>query len=312
MNFIEYIKTHIVYFIVSIAIIIISGFFLLLLPIQNPTQVESQEILLWGISLDNWGIWITIIGAVIASIWAMYEYTKATSIRQQEKAYEIAKIFSNGLLKKCSIVIAVYENSPLNPLINNEKVKNYTFQDFTTEELRELTNDDDFPSKYKKINNSIDFDYLYYRVLESRITTYSEYKKKYESIDKEKQNKHSYTSNDAKALFVFDNSSFPFHFCTLVDDVLNTLEYVCTSLSTHAAGSKYIYQSLHQIFFDTVETLVIEISSRNNGKYADKFYTNIIHVYKDWQKTYRKSLKKELKRKYAKKKILNPKIKTVE
>lgn len=308
MNFIDYIKNHIFYVIICITLIIGSGFLLLFLPIKNPIQVESQEITLFGISLNNWGIWITLIGTVFASIWAMYQYTKSSSLRQQEKSSEIAKSFSDGLLKKCSTLIAVYENSPLSELIKRKPCS----IDFNTEELRELTNDDDFPSNYKEIKESIDFDNLYFRVLESRITTAKEYNEKFKSIDAKENEKYIYTTREAQSLFTLDNSAFPFHFSNLENEVLNKLEYLCMNLSTHAAGYTYIYQSLHQIFFDTVETLSIEISIRNRGKYSDKFYTNIIKVYEEWQKIYQKSLTTEGKNKRNKKKKLNPKIKTVE
>lgn len=308
MNFIDYIKKHIFYVIICIALIIGSGFLLLFLPTKNPIEVESQEITLFGISLNNWGIWITLIATVLASIWAMYQYTKSSSLRQQEKSFEIAKNFSNGLLKKCSTLIAVYENSPLSELIKRKPCS----IDFNTEELRELTNDDDFPSAYKKIKESIDFDNLYFRVLESRITTAKEYNEKFKLIDDKENEKYIYTTKEAQNLFTLDNSSFPFHFSNLENEVLNKLEYLCMNLSTHAAGYTYIYQSLHQIFFDTVETLSIEISIRNRGKYSDKFYTNIIKVYEEWQKIYQKSLTAEGKNKRNKKKKLNPKIKTVE
>ena len=76
----------------------------------------------------------------------MYQYTKSSSLRQQEKSFEIAKNFSDGLLKKCSTLIAVYENSPLSKLIKRKPCS----IDFNTEELRELTENDDFPSDYKK------------------------------------------------------------------------------------------------------------------------------------------------------------------
>lgn len=309
MNFFDFFKKHSGYILGAIIFIIGSGFLLSLSPIRNAEQVESQEILLFNISLNNWGLWITIIGALLASIWTMYQYTKATSIRQQEKASEIAKIFSDDLLGKCNTLIAVYENSPLNPLLQNLKEKSYPLEDFTTEELREVSKDDDFPSSYKKIKNSIDFDYIYFRVLESRITVHTEYNEKYKNVTNETI---PYSTTDSRNLFILENASYPFHFFSLENEVLNKLEYVCISLSTHAAGSSYIYQSLHQIFFDTVDTLSVEISLRNNGKYSDKFYTNIIHVYKEWKKTYYKSLKNEEKKKNQKKRTLNPKIRTVE
>ena len=91
------------------------------------------------------------------------------------------------------------------------------------------------------------------------------------------------------------------------DEVLNDLESVCIK----AADSNYIYPSLHQILFDTVNTLSVEICLRNNGKYSDKFYTNIIHVYTIWKDKYRKTLTNENNKKHKSNQLLNPKIKTV-
>lgn len=312
MSFLDFLKKHILYIIGVILFIIGTGLLLLFSPIRNPEQVESQEILLGGISLENWGIWITIIGAILASLWAMYQYSKTASLKQQEKASDIAKAFSDDLLKKCSTVNTVYQNSILNSFIEDIKKSRTPLIDFNTDELREITNDDDFPSYYKELKFSIDFDYLYYRVLEKRITTNSEYKEKYKSIDHSAESPRSYSTEDARKLFILDNQNYPFHFSALVNEVLNRLEYICIGLSTHAAGSTYIYQSLHQIFFETVETLYFEICNTNNGKYSDKFYTNIIHVYKEWQKIREKSLQSETKKKLKKKKTLNPKIRTVE
>lgn len=311
MNFISYLKEHIGYILFSILLIVGSGFLLLFLPTQNPIQVESQEITLFNISLNNWGIWLTIIGSVFACLWAMYQYTKATSLRQQEKASEIAKLFSDELLRKCNILIAVYENSPLSKLLKDVKSGKLVFKDFTSAELRGITSDDDFPSKYKNILESVDFDYLYFRVLEKIVTTKQEYKNKYKNIDNNKKSHYTYSTSEARNLFVNENSSLPFHFSSLVSDVLNQLEYVCINLSTHAAGSAYIYQSLHQIFFDTVNTLAFEISIRNNGKYSDKFYTNIIHVYKELKNIYELSTEKEDKGKEKNNQQLNPKIRSV-
>lgn len=312
MNFLDYIKKHVFYLIVCIIVIVVSGFSLLLLPIKNAITVESQEITLLGISLGNWGIWISIVGALFASVWAMYQYTKNASLKQQEKASEIAKAFSDDLLKKCSTVNTVYQNSILNSFIEDIRKSKTPLIDFNTDELREITNNDDFPSRYKELKSSIDFDYLYFRVLEKRITTNLEYREKYRSIDHSADSSYSYSTEDARKLFILDNQNYPFHFSALVNEVLNKLEYICIGLSTHAAGSTYIYQSLHQIFFETVETLYFEICNTNNGKYSDKFYTNIIHVYKEWQKIREKSLQSETKKKLKKKKTLNPKIRTVE
>ena len=289
---------------ILVSIIIVTFIFFSNTQIENPKEIESQTILINGISLENLSIILGIIGIVFTAGWALYQFDKSKISSQQEKASDIAKIFSSGLLHKCGILIAVFDNSPLKPII--EKIDK-PFYHFTTDELREITENDDFPRNYKKMKHEIDFDYRYHRILEKGITLNCEYEKKYLN-----QKDHHYTTEEARNLFILDNKDLPFHFMGLVDDVLNSLEHICISISSHAAGSTFIYQSLHQMFFDTIKVLSLEICSRNNGKYSDKFYTNIIHVYNEWQKIYTRSTAHEKNKKDKNKKILNPKIKTVE
>lgn len=318
-NWFYYGKEHLLRFITVLLLLVLLCFVLTLFP--KLFENGEQHIFIFDITLSNWSIWLGIIAIAGTAIWAFYEYDKSRISTQQEKASEIARIFSDSLLLKCNTVIAVYENSELSQMLKQFSTLNSPFEHFTTDELREITNNDDFPSLYKEFRDSIDFDYLYFRVLEKKITTKSDYSAKYNLIDKDKdedkdknkdKKEHQYSTEEARALFTLSNSSFPFHFSNLVDEVLNTLEYVCMNISSHAAGSIFIYQSIHQIFFDTVNTLAFEISIRNNGKYSDKFYTNIIHVYNEWQKSYKKSRKNEATKKDQNKKMLNPKIKTVE
>ena len=312
-NWLEYAKEHLIRIVFIALLFVLFCYILTLLP--KIMENGEQHILIFGITLSNWSIWIGIFGIICAAIWALYEFDKSRISNKQEKAADIAKIFSDGLLTKCGIVIAVYQNSSINPLLKQIDKLNSPFEHFTTDELREITEADDFPNLYKKERDEFDFDEIYYKILEQKITTKSEYLAKYR---KEKDNKNipkelkKFTTEEARQLFILDNSNLPFHFFNLVDDVLNSLEHVCMNISSHAAGSMFIYQSLHQMFFDTINTLAFEISIRNNGKYSDKFYTNIIYVYNEWQKIYKKSRKNEALRKNQNKKILNPKIKTVE
>lgn len=312
-NWFEYAKEHFVRIIFVSLIFVTFCYILTLFP--KIFEDGEQHILIYGITLSNWSIWLGILGILCAAIWALYEFDKSRISTQQEKASEIAKTFSDDLLAKCGIVIAVFQNSPLNSIIEQINTLNSPFKHFTTDELREITSNDDCPSLYKNDKQKIDFDEIYFRILEQRITTKNEYKQKYEKADKDKSSNTKeifFTTHEARKLFVLDNASFPFHFSSLVDDVLNDLEYVCMNISSHAAGSIFIYQSLHQMFFDTINTLAFEISIRNDGKYSDKFYTNIIYVYNEWQKLYKKSRKIEANKKDQNKKLLNPKIKTVE
>lgn len=173
---------------------------MLLSPIKNPEQVESQEILLGGISLDNWGIWITIIGAIIASLWAMYQYSKNLSFKQQEKASEIAKCFADNLTQKCMIVCIVIEKSILNDILDFKNKDCFCFSQFNTNEIRNIYNDDNFISRYKEIREKADLNNIYYNLLEALISI--------ETFD-EIQIKHpTYTTGQARKLFQLGNIRF--------------------------------------------------------------------------------------------------------
>lgn len=303
MSFFDYIKKHIGYLILTLIFIIGTGFFLLLLPINNAIEVESQEIKLFGISLDNWEIWITVIGAVIASVWAMYQYTKTEALRQQEKASEIAKSFATTLTNKCNIICTVIEKSSLNEILDFRNKDCFCFSTFNTNEIRRVYDDDNFISKYKEAKKKANLNTVYYNVLESLISL--------ESLSDIQKRHTTYVTQQARKLFILDNASLPFLFDVLVCDVLNELEYLCMFLSSQVAGSKYVYQSLHQVFLRTVRALAVEISISNNKSYSDKYYTNLISVYNEWKSLYAKGLKKENKLKEQIEDILNPKIKTV-
>lgn len=319
-NFLDYIKEHILCIIVIIIIFIISFAILKLLPKSMPKEVQSQEIYIFGISLSNVGGWFTGVGLVITAFWSMYQYTKNVARKQQEKAALIAKEFNNGLLLKCGIVTMVYKKSKLYTILNSHQEYN-NFKNFTISELQKIY-DHNLPSIYRDLEKKENLDNIYYEILDKRLNHQN---LKTESKNEEK-NKNTTSSNnnlkysyeEIEKLFVFDNKNLPFRFATLVDDVLNELEYLCMDISSQAAGSKYIYQSLHQIFFTTIKVLSIEICLRNDGKYADKYYTNIIHVYNEWTNIYKRDLKKENARKQKANKLqeriiklLNPKIKTV-
>lgn len=320
-NWLEYAKEHLIEFII-ILIILISLCSLLLFFQRNNTVennvIIDQNITFLGITLDNWFIWVSIVGLVLTAIWAIYQFDKSTSRKRQEKGAEIAKEFSKGLLLKCGIVTTVYKKSKLYNILNSNKEYN-SFRNFTISELREIYNND-LPYIYRKLEEECDLDNIYHTLLKSRIslnckcTSENSKDTNTEKNNSKKQEKtlHELMSyEEIKQLFILDNKDLPFHFSNLVNDVLNELEYLCMDISSQAADSKYIYQSLHQIFFRTIKVLSIEICLRNNGKYCDKFYTNVIHVYNEWTKIYEKDSKKEESRKKEVDKILNPKIKTV-
>lgn len=259
MNFLTYIKEHLLCFILIVAFFILAGIVLVNLPINNPENIEAQQILILGVSLENWSIWYTIVGLIITALWSMYQYTKNIARKQQEKASLIAQDFSSQLIEKIALISNVLlENNEINQMVS--KISNSELKSFTTMEITNILNDENCFSNYSKC-------------LTSKRT-----QKRYKvTLDK------IYSGKEQERFC----SSFPL----LVETTLNQLEAICINISSHAAGSEYIYNSLHQSFLRFVEILAIKIST-NNSNNVDKYFTHIIQVYNMWNTIRNKDVEK--------------------
>lgn len=319
-------------------------------------SVNLCETSFFKISLADWANWITVITLPCTAIWAVIQYNRNVLLRKQEKAAEIAKLFSDELLNKCSIVGAVINSSELGKLYNLKDTDMNKLQRFDRDEIIELyKGDEQFFNKYEKIFYSDELQSMYLYILESRISKKNlpeienrdpkeveeeiekimlnhytpeeilmlkqrnmlkeEFKKYFlcnNHTEKElnKFYRKNYTDEEARKLFILDNENLPFRFVTLVFDVLNELEYICMYISSQSAGSNFVYQSLHQIFLRTIKSLAVTIADRNKN-YADKLYTNVIYVYKEWSKKMSDNTRREKGNKRKAYKYLEPKIKTV-
>lgn len=286
-----------------------------LLEKEEPKSVESQQLKLLGITIENWFQWITLIGLPYTAGWAIYQFRKNNIAKKQEKAVEIEKDFSQNIINKCGIINAVFKQSSLNSLLKFDE-KNYDdFKFFNVDELRSIYNDDDFPTIYNEMRQKYaqELDDIYHYILLNGVTPIvnsSKVERKIE-ISPNKDDKLTETNSSInKNPFILQNQNFPYHFFELESDLLNQLEYICMNISSKATDSNFIYQSLHQMFLRTVRTLAVEIAV-DNKNFSDKYYTNIIHVYNIWTARYIKDSKIEKRKKEKINRILNPKIKTV-
>lgn len=261
INFVKYLWERIIcILLLLIFIAVITFLFFNNSVVLNPDNVDSQEILFYGISLNNIGTWFTSIALFFTALWSMYQYTKNRISKQQEKASEIAQDFSNTLIEKMGIISDVLmPNNEIQKMIS-KIVKSKKLNQFTTLEIKNILEDE---KCFEKCN----------KIIHSKRT-----QKRYDEILKKRYN------NTEKGRF---DSYFPL----LVENTLNHLEAVCISISSQAAGSQFIYDSLHQSFLQTVEILSIKISS-NNRNNVDKYYTNIIQVYDMWNKQKTKDIQK--------------------
>ena len=250
INFIKFISERLLCILITLLIVVfITVLFFKKAEIQNPESVESQQILFYGISLDNLGTWFTFIGLIITAIWSVHQYNKNRSSKQQEKAADIAKDFADNLVERMGLITHVLS---YNKEIQNimQKLDISKLNQFTEIEIKEILN-----------NNNLIIAFL--RLINSKKT-----QKKYkELLNKQYSNK--------------EQEKFDSYFPLLVENTLNKLETSCINISSKAAGSQFIYESLHQMFLSTIEILAIKISITNTNN-IDKYYTNIISVYNMW------------------------------
>lgn len=229
--------------------------------IQNPETVESQQILFCGISLENIATWFTSIALICTALWSMYQFVKSRTSKQQEKASEIASKFANNLIEKLGLISkTLLSNSEIAKIVKTIDNSTVPLSQFTIYEIKEIFNDEHI---FKKVDNILKSDEIQ--------KTYTDFlKDKYSEQEKQK---------------------FSEKFPVLVESTLNELEAICINISSQAAGSQFIYDSLHQYFLSTVKILSITISS-NNSNNVDKYYTNIIQVYNMWTKQKNLDIKK--------------------
>lgn len=292
INFFKYLWERIFCIILLVLFIgIITYLFFSNSTIQNPETVESQEILFFGISLDNISIWFTSVALICTALWSMYQFVKSRTLKQQEKAAEIASEFANNLIEKLGLIsktlLSNSEIAEMVTIIDNSKMP---LVQFTIYEIKEIFNDETVFEKFDTILKSDETQKVYTSLLENKYS-------------KQEQQKFA--------------EKFP----VLVESTLNNLEAICINISSQAAGSQFIYDSLHQYFLSTIKILSIIISSNNNNN-VDKYYTNIIQVYNMWTRQKNIDIKKlnktnskitKMKKKVDKevKKLLSKKSKTV-
>lgn len=228
--------------------------------IQNTDNIEEQIIYIFNISINNWFTILSFFTAVLGVIWAFFQFDKSRMLQQQEKASEIAKDFANNFIEKTALICdTLMSNEEFKKMIV-KVVKSHKLNQFTTCEITNILND-------KQCFNKCD------KIIRSRKT-----QKKYKQFLKSKYNSA-------------ERSKFNSNFSVLVENTLNQLEAICINISSKAAGSQFIYDSLHQSFLYTVEVLSINISKNNDNNF-DKYFVNIIEVYNMWNYQKNKDIQK--------------------
>ena len=269
--FLKFLKIIPIIFLVSI-FLLLSIMFFNFCDIQNPNEVQSQEIYICKISLSNWGTWITLVGLFFTAIWSMHQYIKSKLSKQQEKASQIATDFADNLIEKMGLISkTLLKNSYIQKVTSIFDNHPECLSQFTTFEI-----DDILVAENEDEDDDVDVFKNFKDILCSEDT-----QKEYQNFLNEK-----YSEKEQEKF----NSKFP----VLVESTLNHLEAICITITSQAAGSEFIYDSLHQTFLKTIKILAVLIAANNNNN-VDKYFTNIIQVYNMWNKRKNKDIKKLIK-----------------
>jgi hypothetical protein len=201
--------------------------------------------------------------------YAVFQYNNQKKHLKIIKAAELAKLYQETIIEDISDILSVFNTYEINKIIS-EKIDLRKISEFNLLELKKLLPEEDI-KKIIAVSMIVDFVYN---------------GKNEKTIRFKKQN------GEEPVEVVHNETSLK----DSITQLLNKLEYFCMHFNSGVAEDKTVYQSLHQSFFITVENLYVFIARANDDESScDKYYTNIIKVYKKWRKIKDKQERKEAK-----------------
>lgn len=169
------------------------------------------------------------------------------SRKSKEKAIEMARFFEEEILYRSAFISLIYKESKIAEIIR--KIYRTHMNDFDIEEMKSLFTQADITTLQSNICDNLDKNISFFL-----------------------NEKHPLLSHPLASETL----------SKLQDDTLNKLESFCMYFKYGLADEEIVYQSLHQVFLDTISLLYYSISSRNTDP-CEKYYTNIINIFVNWR-----------------------------
>ena len=254
---------------------------------------------IWGCLVDNLAENITNIAGIataISAIVALVTYIRGTKRMRIEKATQIAEIFARELSTKVGIIINLFDTMFDKDGLNTRStsVKEYMFKKVNNK--AQAFDDAEYNRIFKKEEREIiDSWFRFEGLSEEYIANYEILKSASleERIERFDFFSEKYTAKE-EGFKTIEMNCVVKELNGIIVELLNTLEFISMNFVKNIAHQDTAYQSLHQLFFCIVAILYPKIATNNiDGK--DKYFTNIIALYKIWGKKYNKQIKKEKK-----------------
>lgn len=184
--------------------------------------------------------------------------------QSKNKAVELSNYYKDNILSAIFYVTEVLERCGIIEKLRN--VRNADIKEFTESELFELTSADII----QQIRATLKRKESVKIMLIARRTLSDTAVMQFPEID-----------DDSLSEKVVNRLNG--EFWNIVADTLNSLEYFAMNFTSKVADESIVFPSLHQTYFKVVRALYFHIAAQNRHP-KDKYYTNIIALYHEWNK----------------------------
>ena len=241
------------------------------------------------------------------------DYDSKFTYQKREKAVELAREFEKFIEDSLLIFNLISKTEIVNYMqkLDLDNGKNYLIN-FDIHELKKFFNDyENNKDKYNILSNieKIAPQDIYMFMKDYDEDKYTQQKLEYfysnsfKMFDLKKEIE-DLKDKELKMYRLQYNTDLPFFMGSMFNDIyllftdnLNRLEYFSMNFIADIADDNIVYYSLHQVFLSYVEICYFHIAEMNSKGAKDKYYTNMIELYKKWKKRYLEAVEKENKAK---------------
>jgi len=178
------------------------------------------------------------------------------------RAIELSKEYTVFIADISTIIGIASENPDITRLLSKNKLSGES--EFTAKELKSIYTD----TEIKLLS-----DFFSYESVASSLLTSIYIDDKFDAVN--------ITPSANHFAIAVNPDLLKSHFRAKTTSLLNNLECFSMNFISNVADSKVVYQSLHQTFIEVVRVLYYLISKNNTSEH-EKFYTNIVSLYRKW------------------------------
>lgn len=229
--------------------------------IASMSQVVTNAFVVFGVIVALWQYIIYSRRELEQKDKELYDVDKA----KVQKAIDLAYFFKNEVINKFTKIYYIYDECGIVKILDeidkNKQIK------FEYNELKSLLSKEQLKI-LKEINGTEKF--------KKALTDH------YKNLD---------PSNIATCFLGSDNKAVKFipalsvlssQFNSLLNDVLNNLEYFSMHFIHNTADESVIYQSVHNSYITIVRCFYYDICMNNDGSAEEKLYTKTIELFNQW------------------------------